>query len=1062
MKWIKRIFVTFFVLFVILVGFLLLAPILFKDQIVANVKSSLNQMVEAEVDFADVDVSFLSSFPDIAVDLEKFSVIGIDTFAGLPLLEAEEVGIDLGFWSVITDDGFRIEAVELERPVVNLKVLSPELANYLIVAEDSSTVASDPAAAPASSPLINLDHFEISDGTFVYDDRTTGTYIKIEGLNTTGDGDFTSSVFDLDTYSEADALTLRQDGTTYLNGVRTIADAIIGVDLDQSLYTFKDNKITMNALELVFGGDIQLDGDDILFDLTYEAPSNDFRQVWSMIPSAYVAGFEDVRTQGRFTLSGTVLGPFNSEREVYPAFTVKSEISDGSVQYPGRPIGVTGIDASVDVNSPSADLNQLKVNIPRFNFNLGGDPFNGSFRLATPLSDPNVDLRLDGKLDLGKWAQAVPLEGVSELAGVILADVTMQGVRQSAIDAGNYAGLDMSGALDLLDLVYVADDLPPVRVPEAKATFNPKAVEVPTFRAQLGRSDLAGSASFTNPLAYFNPEQTMRGDVTLNSNYFDADEWMPTETETVASPAEMQAAASAQVAETEIFDRFDFGLDANIKRLTYGEYQPENLAVNGRAKPNDLVINSMSGQLGESRFSGSGEVLNLFDYTFSDGVLGGVLNLNAPFLDVADFMVEEPATAGDQPATTEDAPAGESAAIPVPKNINLAVNVAADLIRYDNIDLRSTRGQMLVRDGRIVVEEGVSSLLGGVMNFAGAYDTSEPGDPGFRFHYDLKSLDFKQAFDKLNTFAALAPIGKYVEGTFNSDLIMEGKLGEDLFPKLETIDAEGLFATVSAQLNSFGPLQKIGNALNVEELKNSTALRNIMTVFKIEDGLVTVNPFDVNLIGIPMRIQGTHGLNQDMSYAIRASIPRDKISGNALANTALTAVDGLASRLGKLGLNVSPGDTLNVNINLTGNVSDPKVKFDLLGTSGGGGGSASDAVKDAAEAKLRAEADAARAKLEAEAEARRAALEAEAQAKLDALKADASDRAAAARDSIQRAARARAAALKAETERRLQARLDSIARLDSLANLVPPDVRDAANRVKDDLGKFNPFKKKKD
>ena len=1065
MKWIKRILVVFLVLVVLLVGFLVAAPYLFKDQIIAGVKESANAAVTAEVDFADVDVSFFRSFPEVAVTVEDVRVVGVDTFAGLPLMTAEEVTVDLGFWSVLGDDGYVIDAVELEKPFINLKVLSPELANYLIVPEDDSTppASVDTTTAPAAAQ-INLEHFAIHDGRFIYDDRTTETYLEIKGLNTTGDGDFTASIFDLDTYSEAEELTLRQAGVAYLNRVKATADAVVNVDLDQSKYTFKDNKILLNALELVFGGSIQLAGDDILFDLEYSAPANDFRQVWSMIPSAYTTGFEDVKTTGTFTLAGTVNGPFNSVTETYPAFTVKSTIADGSVQYPGRPIGLDGIAAQLDVNSPSADLNRMKIALPRFAFRLGGDPFRGSFRLATPLTDPDVDLTLDGKIDLAKWAQAIPLEGVSELAGVIVADLKANGVRQSVLDAGNYAGVDLSGTVGITDLIYAADGLPAVRDLSAQAVFSPAAIDVSSFSAKMGRSDVAGSARITTPLAYFNPDQTMRGDVTLRSAYFDADEWMEDETAAVTSPAEMTAATLATpdaTTETEIFDRFDFTVDAEIDRLQYDVYAPEDLKVRGHVKPNDLVIESMSARLGESDFAGNGDVRNLFDYTFGDGVLAGVLNLKSGNLQVSDFMTEETATDGTTSTSAESSEAAGSAAIPVPQNINLTVNMNADRVQYDDIELRSTGGQLLVQNGRIVIQDGTANLLGGSMKFAGAYDTSEPGAPGFRFHYDLQSLDFVQSFNVLNSFAALAPVGKFLRGNFSTDLVMEGKLGDDLFPKLETINAEGLFETAEARLAEFAPLRKIGDALNVEELRGNTTLRNIVTLFSVEDGAVNVSPFRVNLVGIPMDIQGKHSLTQDMDYTIAAAVPRSKIGGTAVGGAALGFLDKFSGEAGKLGVNLAVGDTINIGVGLTGNITNPKTSVKLLGTSGSGegqtlGGTVKEAVTDAVDEQV----EAAKERARQEAEARKAALEAQAQAELDRIKAEAANQTAAIRDSIERAAAAQAAKLKQEAERRLKLQLDSIAKANA-DKVVPPAVKQTADEVKDKLNQFNPFGKKK-
>jgi hypothetical protein len=1061
MKIIKRILIALVVLVVVGVIFLLAAPIIFKDQIVENVKSSVNQALEAEVDFRDVNLSFLRSFPDVSLVLDDVEVMGVDTFAGLPLMTAKRAQVDVGFWSVVGGDGnYNIDEVALDEPFINLLVLTPELANYLIVPEGDGAIE-EPSTAPAAAQ-INLSHYEVNKGTFVYDDRTTETYLKIEGLTTTGDGDFTATVFDLDTYSEADALTLKQSGVTYLNEVKAVADAMVNVDLNNARYTFLDNKITLNALDLVFGGSISLeDNDDIVFDLDYEAPVNDFRQLWSLIPSAYTAGYEDVKTTGNFTLNGTVDGPFNGEKEIYPAFTVNTDISSGSVQYPGRSVGITGIDAKIGINSPSADLNQMVIDIPRFDFDLGGDPFRGRLKLSTPLSDPKVDARVKGDLDLAKWAQAMPLEGVRELGGKIIADITLDRVRQSLLNAGRYQDLNVLGDVAISNFVYVTDELPPVRIASANADFTPQAVNVPTFAMTLGRSDLSGGGKIDNPLAYFTADQTMKGNFNLRSNFFDADEWMPAEAANspTLSPAELENAGTATTTDngqpaTAVFDRFDFDVDADIRELKYATYRPKGLKAVGNVKPNRMEISSAAGTLGSSSFTGSGTIVDLFDYTFGEGVLTGDLAVRSGFIDLADFMSEEATTT----VTTDNGqPAAEAAAIPIPSNINLNVALDADRVKYDNINLDQMLGKLVMQGGQAVIEDGSAKLLGGRMNFAGAYDTSEPGDPGFRFHYDLKSMDFGQTFNTLNTFAALAPIGKFLQGQFSTDLVLEGKLGNDLFPKLGTIDAKGLFQTAEAKLAGFTPARKIGQALNIEELKNSTTFKNLVTIFLVEDGQVQIEPFNFRLAGIPLRVQGKHGLEQDMDYTIRAAIPRAMIKGNIVTGTALSALDQLAGQASKLGLNITPGDTLNVDINLLGSISDPKFKFNLLGSEDGEAASVQDAVVDAVKDRVTTEVEERKEEVEAEVTERVNTVKEDAQRRIDSLRNVAGQRAQQVRDSIARAAQAEADRLKAQAaaELRNRLKLDSL-RADSLLNKIP-----GVDALKEELERFNPFKKKK-
>src|SRR5690348_4046085 len=69
----------------IVIGILLIAaivtPLIFKDEIIAKVKTEINKNVKAKVDFSDVDLSLLRHFPKLSVALEDLSVTGKGEFA---------------------------------------------------------------------------------------------------------------------------------------------------------------------------------------------------------------------------------------------------------------------------------------------------------------------------------------------------------------------------------------------------------------------------------------------------------------------------------------------------------------------------------------------------------------------------------------------------------------------------------------------------------------------------------------------------------------------------------------------------------------------------------------------------------------------------------------------------------------------------------------------------------------------------------------------------------------------------------------------------------------------
>ncbi len=1054
MKWIKRLLLAVLFLLVLLIGFAFAAPIIFKNKIVENVKKSINSTVNASVDFRDVNVSFLRSFPAINLQVDDYSVLGIDTFAGYPLVRGKSLALDLDFWSVWSgsESGeYEILSIRLVEPDIQLLILNEALANYHITKSSEEDTLSEEASA---AMLFSLRSFEIENGRFLYDDRLAETYMELVGLNTKGTGDFTLDVFDLETLSDFEAFTLRQSGIAYLSKANGALDAVINIDMPNSRYTFKENTLRLNALELSADGSIAMPGDAIVFDLNVSAPSTDFRQLWSMIPAAYTTGYEQVKTKGTFDLKASIKGPYQSDKPTYPSFNVAVNVQGGSVQYPGKTVAIEAIQAALSVVSPGSNLDQLVVNIPQFNLNLGGDPFSGRFALSRPISDPTVDARIKGKLDLQKWAQAMPLEAVEQLSGLILADVTLENVRQSVVEAGNYAAIKMEGKATISDLVYATKAYPRIALRQAQINFSPQSVDANDFILQLGQSDLSGSVKIRNLLAYFSPEKTLQGSVWLRSNYFNADEWVSEEeSSTPLTPAEL--AASEPSNEEVLFNRFAFDIQAQVEDLQYSTYRLKNSRLSGQFTPNYFQLQDAATTLGSTSLTATGTVKNAWDYYFGDAILGGQLAVRSAFIDTGDFMEEESSSTA---AATEEA----LAVIPVPNNINLRVSLAADQVKYTDILLNQFTGDLVVANEQVVIENGQTSLLGGRMQFAGAYDTSEPGEPSFRFHYDLKELGFNQAFTYLNSFKALVPVAEFLQGKFNSDLIVEGKLGQDLYPVLSSIDAKGFLQTRSASFtNRFKPLEKIGNALDVPALKERIDLKEIKSWFTIEKGQVTIAPFELNIAGIPMQINGTHGLDMDMSYQIQAAVPRSMMQSNIVTGSAMKALDQLAGQANRLGLTISPTDTLQVKIALGGRLQDPSTSFELQGLNQNSLNNTKDALLAAAAEQAKAEA-AKRVEEQTGVSAEKVEqTKQEIKQGIDSAKQVVNYQVQKAKDTIRSTVNQTVDAAKQEAENRIKDAI-GIGR-DSSSNVTNPTegVKDAVNDIKNDLEKFNPFKKKK-
>jgi uncharacterized protein involved in outer membrane biogenesis len=983
----KKLFKGLFILLLLLIIAAVAIPYFFKDKIIARVKSDINKNINATVDFKEVDLSLFKSFPDFYFGMNDFTITGKEPFEGMEMVNVGRMELDLNLMSVFQKtEPIQINAVNLVKPKIHIVVLRDGKANYDIVQNPDTTQTTEYAF------LIKLKEYAIKEGDFIYDDRQGGTYLELKNLNHRGQGDFTQDVFDFVTKTTIGELTARSGGIAYLSKVRTEADITFKADLPNNTYTLKDNEVKLNALSLKTDGSIQLAEEAINLDLTFSSPGNDFKHFLSLIPNAYTKDYANIKTSGKLQLDGLVKGAYTEK--AMPSFKVNLKIDEASFKYPELPMGVNGINADIAINSPTSNLDNMVIDISKFNFELGNNPMAGYFKLKSPISDPDIDTKINGTLNFADLAKAFPMDGVKSLTGILKADVTAN-TRLSTIDKGDYEAVNMSGILQFNKVNYEAVNMPPVLVEELSMNFTPQKVIVSKFLSKLGKSDLRASGEIDNILAIISPEKTMKGRLEVESNYFDANEWLSGETTTDAVPV--------AEAETKVFDQFDFLIKANFRALDYDIYKLKNLFFDGKVAPSQVKIDRSELQIGESDLKMTGVVNNVFPYLYDNEILRGELVLNSEYLDLNPFMVEETAPATGEAKAQKIADPATTAVLRVPERMDISVNANLKKVKYTNLDMKNLTGVVKVKDEVASLDGFKADLLGGSMNLTGTYDTKEPAKPIFDIDYGINNFRFKEAFNYLNTVKAFAPIAEYIDGNFNTTFKMKGALTDEMLPDMKSLTIAGFLQTLNGTLQGFEPLKKANELLNIKALNNFN-LKDTKNWFDIVDGKFILKEFDYKYQGIDMVMGGTHGLDQDMDYTILAKIPRSMWTEGATGKTVGKGLDFLQGEAGKLGVNLDIGDFIDVQIKVLGSIKNPQVKVKPLGSGGKSlKDTAKDMIKDVVDQKkeevlqkvdekkedLLKKADEEKAKLKAKADAEIAKVMAEAKKNADKIKSEA-------------------------------------------------------------------------
>jgi hypothetical protein len=563
---------------------LLVLPLLFKNQIVSKAKEAANRNVNAKVDWRDAGLTFFRHFPNLTLRLDDLTVANTGKFQGDTLAAVRHLGVVLSLPSVVSyalsSKPIVVRGVELDQPRLNLVALEDGSANW-----DISRPS--PAASPQTSkPMsVSLRKFEINDGAISFDNRRARLKATLKGYDQSLSGDFNQKQVAVKTKADADTVSVSFAGLPYLNRVRLGLDADVAADLANKVYTLKTTDLSLNDLKLGVTGSARSTGKLLGLDLAFKAPSTKFLSILSLVPAVYAHDFDKVKTSGGFTLDGRIKGEYGDS--AFPGFAINAKVANAAFQYPDLPLPARDIVMDLALTNPGGSADSTVVNLSRFHLRMGANPVDASLVVRTPVSDPNVDLRMKGKVDLADVRRTVKLEKVDQLTGTIAADAAVK-TRMSAIDKQQYDKVAASGTIDVAGLTLKGEALPhPLAIQQASLRLAPERAQLTQFTGTVGSSDLRATGSIDNLISYAFRDDTLKGSATVQSNHFDLDEWRSGEGDLQIIP---------------VPPKIDFGLNAAVKELTYDKLKMTDATgklriKDQRATLQDFRMNTLGGQI---------------------------------------------------------------------------------------------------------------------------------------------------------------------------------------------------------------------------------------------------------------------------------------------------------------------------------------------------------------------------------------------------------------------------------------------------------------------------------
>lgn len=538
---VKKILKITGIVLLVLIASAFAIPYLFQDQIKAKIAKSINENVDAKVAFKDADLSLFKSFPKATISIEKLSVINKAPFEGDTLVAFDELNLKMSVMELFNsdDEPMNIEGVSSKNGLINIIFNKDGIGNYDIAIKNK-----DKKDDGKSKPLaLKIKSYDVENFKFKFTDETSKIKMVLDSINHSGTGDFTNDVLDLDTKTTA-KVSLNMDKMNYMNNVAISLDAILGIDLNKSKYTFKQNKAKINDLPLEFDGFIQLVDAGQQYDLTFKTPTSSFKNFLGLIPAAYRSSIENVQTSGDFTVNGFAKG-LQSDTSV-PKFNIAIASNNASFKYPDLPKSVKNIIIDTKIINETGIMNDTYVNLDKLSFAIDQDVFSAKANIRNVATNALVDAALKGTINLGNLSKAYPIKLDKPLSGILKADVTTK-FDMASVEKSEYQNIDNAGNMSLSGFKYVDENGKGMNISSAVVQFNPSRINLQEFKATTGKSDLSVTGALENFYGFVFRNQELKGNFNLNSNQIAVSDFMttsePTKADAKATPTAMKIPA---------------------------------------------------------------------------------------------------------------------------------------------------------------------------------------------------------------------------------------------------------------------------------------------------------------------------------------------------------------------------------------------------------------------------------------------------------------------------------------------------------------------------------------
>ncbi|MBU2928242.1 AsmA-like C-terminal region-containing protein [Winogradskyella psychrotolerans] len=882
-------------------------PSIFNDAISNEIKKGINNNLETELQFNASNISFFTHFPSLTFNFEEVNLSSSQPFEKDTLITAKELGFGINVFKLIFSDRVVINETFLTDCHINLIKDKFGRQNYDVLKATDTTVVTNDSSATGLN--LNLRRLKIENATVHYRDHDLGIDVETHGLHYNGKGGIVDGQLKLGSNLDISRVDVVFENSDYLKGKQLRAKAFTIYDTENLSIALDKNTISLNDLNVSFNGNLNIFDQGFAYHLLFKTENGKIKDVISALPPKYAEWSKAVTLNGDLnaTLSLTGYTGIVPKASELNAIHLDANIVNGYAKHNKADQAIEDLRLKF---KGSLKNDYVDFSLDSLNFTLNKETTNGYVHAHGKLDSLDVTSHMTSHINLNILNETLQLPDL-QFNGVLAADFSLNGVYQPLASklpkTKGYFELS-NGALQ------TSGHPEPIQNIELRATANNDGETYASSSLTIDKLNFSFLGNTFSSSAFFKnfdqPEYRIEAKGAIDFTTLNQVVELPL----VITDGQLKADLNlkgqlnnpqSDTKNTGTLELTNIGFTSKMLQHPVLIKEGQFLFLNEK-----MAISNLKVQHQSSDVAIDGYFQDYLDYAlFSNGILRGNINLKSPKIDITEFFPKEEQLVQTSDSiseinTIENTVVG---VMPIPKDIDLALQIKIDSLMYNSLHITEFSGQLGLKEQGLFLKNSTLNMVDGTSQLSGFYQPTSTEDALFSMEIKAQNFNIEKGYNSVELFKELAPAAAQASGIVSIDYNLTGTLDNQMLPVLPALKGKGTLKVHDVKFDGYKLMGKVSEKSGFDAL-NDPKISEITINSTIDNNVLELEQFKFKVSPFRLKLEGQTTLDGDLSLKMRIGLPPLGLIGIPVVIEGNS--DDFDIKLGKKSSDLSTEDTI--------------------------------------------------------------------------------------------------------------------------------------------------------